>query len=64
LLFAASNDGSVVLFSLVGVLNHSWTMGGPVRDLSVANDGRHVAVANANGTVCILRYRPIPPRGG
>jgi WD40 repeat protein len=63
MLFAAGSDGTVVLFNLFGGLNHSWNMGGPVRDLSVANDGRHVAIANGNGTVCILRYRPVPPRG-
>jgi WD40 repeat protein/serine/threonine protein kinase len=39
---------------------HEWQMPGPVYDVKFAPDGRHLATANANGTVYILRLPPPP----
>jgi hypothetical protein len=36
-----------------------WRLPGPVYDLAFASDGRHIATANGNGTVYILRL-PAP----
>jgi WD40 repeat protein/serine/threonine protein kinase len=37
-----------------------WQIAGPVHDVAFANDGRHIATANANGTVYILRIAESP----
>jgi serine/threonine protein kinase/WD40 repeat protein len=35
---------------------------GPIRDVAIAPDGRHVATANENSTVYVLRLRTVPTR--
>ncbi len=39
-----------------------WELPGPVQALALARDGRHVATANSNGTVYVLRLPAPPPR--
>ncbi len=42
-------------------LDH-WEMPGWVMGIALAPDGRHLATANSNGTVYILRLAPVTPR--
>ena len=39
---------------------HEWQIRGPIQGLAFAADGRHLASANGNGTVYILRIAPPP----
>jgi WD40 repeat protein len=39
-----------------------WDLPGPVQALALAGDGKHVATANSNGTVYILRLPAPPPK--
>jgi WD40 repeat protein len=41
----------------------NWRLAGPVRGLAVASDARHLAVANGNSTVYVIRFRPAPGGG-
>jgi serine/threonine protein kinase/WD40 repeat protein len=38
-----------------GTLQHRWSLPGPIHDTAFSPDGTHLATANANGTVYILR---------
>jgi WD40 repeat protein len=55
-LAAADEGGHVVVWS-AGMAKklHEWTFPGPVRCVSFAPDGRHLALGNGDGTVYILR---------
>jgi WD40 repeat protein len=55
-LFAACDEtGRVVVWSASGEKKHEWTFPGPVRCVSFAPDGYHLALGNGDGTVYILR---------
>jgi WD40 repeat protein len=55
-MFAATDaTGRVVVWSATGKKLHEWTFPGPVRCVSFAPDGRHLALGNGDGTVYILR---------
>jgi WD40 repeat protein len=57
-LISASEDGQVILHGpSSGQPLNAWRFPGAVRGVALAVDGRHVATANANGTVYILRLR-------
>src|SRR5581483_3113653 len=59
LLASAGEDGLVVLWDLAaGKVSRSWTLPGPAQDLAFAPDGHHIATANGNGTVYMLRLSP------
>jgi serine/threonine-protein kinase len=60
----ATDDGHVGLYPMAGAAGpRVWPMGGPVHTLNLAVDNRHAVIANINGTVCVLRYHSLPPRG-
>jgi eukaryotic-like serine/threonine-protein kinase len=57
-LVSAGEDGQVIVHGpSSGQPLHSWRFPGAVRQVSIACDGRHVATANANGTIYLLRIR-------
>jgi WD40 repeat protein len=57
-LVSAGEDGQVILHGpRSGQPLHAWRFPGAVRNVAVAVDGRHLATANANGTVYVLRLR-------
>jgi serine/threonine protein kinase/WD40 repeat protein len=59
-LVTAGQDGMIVLHGpATGQTIDSWKLPGPVRGVSLAADGRHLVTANGNGTVSLLRYRPV-----
>jgi WD40 repeat protein len=59
-LVSAGEDGQVIMHGpRSGQALNAWRIPGPVRQVAVASDGRHLATANANGTVYILRVRPV-----
>jgi WD40 repeat protein len=43
-------------------VSSEWELPGPVQALALARDGKHVATANSNGTVYVLRLPAPPPR--
>jgi WD40 repeat protein/tRNA A-37 threonylcarbamoyl transferase component Bud32 len=56
LLACSGQDGRVVLWDVAtGKKRNDWKMPGPVYRLAFAADSRHLATANANGTVYIYR---------
>jgi serine/threonine-protein kinase len=56
LLYTAGHDGKVVAWNRqTAAPVHEWKCPGPVLGLALTPDGRHLATANANGTVYILR---------
>jgi WD40 repeat protein len=60
-LVSAGEDGQVIVHApTTGNPLNSWRLGGPIRGAALAVDGRHLATANGNGTVYILRIRPVP----
>ena len=57
-LLSAGEDGLLLLHGpSSGEAMQSWRLPGAIRGLALACDGRHVATANANGSVYILRLR-------
>jgi len=55
-IFSAGHDGRIVVWDVSsGVRLHEWQFPGSVFGLALAADGRHLAAANANGTISILR---------
>jgi WD40 repeat protein len=55
-LASAGRDGRIILWNvLAGDKLREWQLPGPVRGVTFASDGRHLAAANGNGTVYILR---------
>ncbi len=62
--FMATVDGNeqvVGYDALTGKKRFGWQLAGPVNTVTFAADGRHLATANGNGTVYILRVAP--PQG-
>jgi formylglycine-generating enzyme required for sulfatase activity len=60
---SAALDGRVILSeSASGATLREWHLPCPVHSVAFAADGRHLATANANGTVYILRIAEGPPR--
>ena len=59
-LASAGKDGRVILWDANAVKIHEWQLPGPVHAVAFAADGRHLATANGNGTVYILRIPPPP----
>jgi WD40 repeat protein len=51
-------DGRLDRWEVVG----EWELPGPVAALALAGDGKHVATANSNGTVYVLRLPAPAPR--
>lgn len=59
-LVSAGEDGQVILHGpRSGQSLNAWRFPGVVRQVAVAVDGRHIATANANGTVYVLRLRTL-----
>ena len=54
-LATAGEDGRVVVWTPQGEVLKEWQLSGPICDVSFAPDGRHLATANAEGTVFVLR---------
>jgi WD40 repeat protein len=54
-LLSAGDDGRILLWTQTGKKRREWRLPGPVAQAVFAADGRHLATANANGTVYILR---------
>jgi serine/threonine-protein kinase len=52
----AANEQVVVFDAPTGQKRFAWQLPGPVHALAFAPDGRHLATANGNGTVYILRF--------
>jgi WD40 repeat protein/serine/threonine protein kinase len=65
-LAAAREDGRIVLWDEQGheLPDPHWQLPGAVFGLAFASDGRHLATANANGTVYILGIQSKPTSGG
>ncbi|MEK7216233.1 MAG: WD40 repeat domain-containing protein, partial [Chloroflexota bacterium] len=60
---SCGRDGRVILWDAVtGAKLREWQLPGPVHAVAFAADGRHLATANGNGTVYILRIAPPPPQ--
>lgn len=58
---SAGIDGRVILWhTMTGAKLHEWKFPGPVNGIAFAADSRHLATANGNGTVYILRIPPPP----
>ena len=47
--------GQIALFDTAGKRIRDWQMPGVVNDVSFAPDSRHLAVANFNSTVVVIR---------
>jgi WD40 repeat protein len=60
-LVSAGQDGQVIWWETSGKRRNDWLLPGPVADVAFASDGRHIAVSNSNGTVCVLRLAAPPP---
>jgi WD40 repeat protein/serine/threonine protein kinase len=55
-LLSAADDGRVIVWEVASRKKlREWTMLGAVHGLALACDGRHLAIANRNGTAYILR---------
>ena len=55
-LASVGHDGRLILWDVVGQAKlREWTLLGGILAVDFAPDGRHLATANANGTVYILR---------
>ena len=55
-LASAGCDGRIILWDVAaGARRHEWQLPGWVKGVAFAPDGRHLAAANGNGTVYILR---------
>jgi WD40 repeat protein len=62
LLAGSTYDNRILLWdTAAGTKLREWQFPGPVHALAFANDGRHLATANGNGTVYILRIGVPPP---
>jgi WD40 repeat protein len=57
---SADRGGLIHVWSRQGELLYKWELPGAVHALALASDGKHIATANANGTVYVLRL-PAPP---
>jgi len=63
LLAGACFGGSVVIWDMLSKQEiHRWQIPDVVYGLGFANDGRHLALGNALGTIYILRLAEAPPR--
>jgi WD40 repeat protein len=60
--YSTSEEGSLIAWSLSGDVVRKWRLPGAVAGLALSKDGKHLATANANGTVYILRLPASPPR--
>jgi WD40 repeat protein len=53
---SAGTDGRIILWDVAaGDRLREWELPGRVYDVAFAADGRHLAAANGNGTVYLLR---------
>jgi WD40 repeat protein len=53
---SAGRDGRIIVWDVAaGDKFREWHLPGPVWDIAFAADGRHLATANGNGTVYVLR---------
>ncbi len=60
-LISSAWDGKVIFWKLTGqAKRQEWQLLGPVHGLALAADGRHLATANADGTVYVFRLAPAP----
>ena len=63
LVASAGADGKVIVWE-PGARNrkvHEWPFGGPVLQVALAPDGRHLVTLNGNGSVCLLRLPGMSP---
>ena len=61
-LASAGGDGRIILWDVAaGKKLHEWQLPGPVPAVRFAPDGRHLAFANLNATIYILRL-PVTSR--
>jgi WD40 repeat protein len=61
ILASAGEDGLVVLWDAsTGEMIWDWRLPGAVSAVAAAPDNRHLALANSNGTIYILRLTAIP----
>ena len=55
-LASSGGDGRILLWDVAaGTKLHEWQLPGPVPAVRFAPDGRHLAFANLNGTIYLLR---------
>jgi WD40 repeat protein len=60
-LASSGEDGLIVLWDAkTGETLWDWQLPGSVSGLAAASDGKHLATANSNGTVYILRLSGLP----
>lgn len=60
LLASCGQDKCVRLWDVAsGEKRREWTFGPEPRALAFSSDGRHLAVGNSDGTVCVLRLAPV-----
>jgi WD40 repeat protein len=60
---SAGKDGRVILWDpATAEARHTWRLPGEVRAAVFTPDGRHLAIANSNGTVYFLRLALISPK--
>jgi WD40 repeat protein len=60
-LVSAGEDGQVILWeATTGAVIWDWQLPGAVSGVAAALDGKHLATANSNGTVYVLRLSLIP----
>lgn len=64
LLAAVCRDGKVLVWNTKNNEQEDWQLPGAANGVHFALDSRHLAVANANGTIYVLRVGPIPPKRG
>jgi WD40 repeat protein len=60
MLASAGHDGRIILWDVAKQAKvREWQMPGPVLAVGFAPDGRHLAAANGNGTVYVLRLKEV-----
>jgi WD40 repeat protein len=62
LLAALQEDGKVIVWNTANGDKKEWHLPGPAGGIAFAPDSRHLATANFNGTIYILRVADIPKR--
>src|SRR5262249_5267170 len=64
-LVSADSKGRVILWDAVAkAQRHTWELPGSVHQVAFAPDGRHFALGNGNGTICILRVPALAELAG
>ncbi|OAI45921.1 hypothetical protein AYO44_12245 [Planctomycetaceae bacterium SCGC AG-212-F19] len=58
-LVSAGQDGRIIVWDPASKA-YEWQLPGSVQSIAFAPDGQHIATANCNGTIYILRMKPAP----